>query len=367
MAAEMAEQPGVLRRLLARRAAVAAQVRALLPEHLAGVSLVARGSSDNAAIYARYVMEMAARRPAGLAAPSIHTLYRAPVDMTGYLAVGISQSGETPEIVTVLRRLREQGARTLALVNQEDSTLAGVADATLELGAGVERAVPATKTFTATLAALALVAAGLGEVPWAEPDLLALPDQVSGLLADPAPVQGVAAGIEGADRLLVTGRGLLLVAAMETALKIRETTGVLAEGISPADLRHGPIAAVGEGFPVLAFSGGETGDPADPDLVSTLRARGARVAVVGPVAAADCPLPAGVPPALLPVLAVIRGQQVAAALARRRGLDPDAPAGLSKVTLTRSRAQPGQATPGARWKLMPSACQRAACPARRRR
>jgi glucosamine--fructose-6-phosphate aminotransferase (isomerizing) len=334
MATEMAEQPQVLRRLVERRDEIAAQVQAVRPQPLAGITLVARGSSDNAAIYGRYVMEMAARRPAGLAAPSIHTLYRAPVEMAGYLAVGISQSGQTPEIVSVLRRMGEEGARTVALVNQQDSPLAGVADATVELGAGPERAVPATKTFTATLAALALVAAGLGSVPWSRGQLSELPDRVAALLADPAGADRVAEALDGADRLLASGRGLLLVAALETALKVRETSGVLAEGISPADLRHGPIAAVGAGFPVVAFTGGPGGDPEDPRLVETLRARGARVLVVGPAAGADSPLPPDVPPALLPILAVVRGQQVAAAIARRRRLDPDAPAGLSKVTLT---------------------------------
>jgi glucosamine--fructose-6-phosphate aminotransferase (isomerizing) len=334
MAAEMGEQPSVLRRLVERRADVAAQVRAARPQPLHGITLVARGSSDNAAIYGRYVLELAARRPAGLAAPSLHTIYAAAVDLTGYLGVGISQSGQTPEIVTVVRRMRERGARTVAIVNGAGSPLARVADAVVELGAGDERAVPATKTFTATLAALALVAGGLGEVPWEAGDLDALPAQVAALLSDPAPADRVAASLDGADRLVVTGRGLLLVAAAETALKIRETSAVLAEGISPADLSHGPIAAVGEGFPVLAF----IGDPPEPgaeEMVDTLRRRGARVRVLSPAAGADCPLPSGVPPALLPLLAVIRGQQIAAAVARRRDLDPDAPAGLSKVTLTR--------------------------------
>ncbi len=256
MAAEMGEQPGVLGRLVERQHEVAAEIRGVRPDRLDGITLVARGSSDNAAIYGRYILEMAARRPAGLTAPSIHTLYQAPVDLAGYVAVGISQSGRTPEIVTVLGRLRDQGARTVAIVNDRRTPLSEVAEVTIELGAGEERAVPATKSFTATLAALALVAAGLGEVSWREAELRALPAQVAALLDDPGCAHRVAADLDGADRLLATGRGLLLVAALETALKVRETSGILAEGISPADLRHGPIAAVGEGFPVLAFSPG---------------------------------------------------------------------------------------------------------------
>ena len=334
MAAEMAEQPAVLERLVARRAAVAGEVRAVIPRRLCGITLVARGSSDNAALYGRYILEMASRRPAGLSAPSIHTLYRSPVEMDGYLAVAISQSGRTPEIGTVLRRLREQGARTVAIVNSAGSPLGEEAEVTVRLDAGAEIAVPATKTFTATLLALSLIAAALGEVAWSDAEIAALPGQVARLLADPSPADRLAARIEEGDRVLVTGRGLLLVAALETALKIRETSGILAEGISPADLQHGPIAAIRSGSHVLSFRAEGAPDRDALELGESLRRRGARVHVIGPEADADCPLPAGVPAGLLPLLAVVRGQQLAAALALRRGLDPDAPAGLSKVTLT---------------------------------
>jgi glucosamine--fructose-6-phosphate aminotransferase (isomerizing) len=194
--------------------------------------------------------------------------------------------------------------------------------------------VPATKTFTATLLALGLIAPALGEVAWSDAEIAALPGQVAGLLSDPAPAERLAARMEDGGRVLVTGRGVLLAAALETALKIRETTGILAEGISPADLRHGPIAAVGPGFPVLSFLSGGAADPEASELIDTLRRRGALVQVIGSNPDADCSLPAGVPPGMLPLVAVVRGQQVAAALARLRGLDPDAPAGLSKVTLT---------------------------------
>ena len=335
MAAEMAEQPDVLRRLVERRGEVAAAVRRLVRGRLAGITLLARGSSDNAALYGRYILEMAARRPAGLTAPSIHTLYRAPVDLRGYLAVGISQSGRTPEIITALRRLGEQGARTVAVVNVPGSPLAGAADLAIELGAGEERAVPATKTVTASLLALAMVAEGLGKAPWGSSEPAAVADRVAELLDDPAPPARIAEELDGADRLIATGRGLMLAAAQETALKLRETSGILAEGISPADLRHGPIAVVGEGFPVIAFLGREAGEAGAAGLVGTLRRRGARVHSVGPAPGAACPLPGHLAPALLPILAVVRGQQLAAAVARRRSLDPDRPAGLSKVTLTR--------------------------------
>lgn len=334
MAAEMAQQPSVLSDLIARRAEVTARTQAALPERLCGVTLAARGSSDNAALYGRYLLEMAARRPAALSAPSIHTLYRAPVDMSGYLAIGISQSGETPEIITVLRRSREQGARTVALVNEPGTSLAEVAHASVELEAGVENAVPATKTFTATLAALALMAGAAGAVPWGDADLLALPAQVEGVLADTGWADQLAAELDGSDRLLAVGRGLFLVTALEAALKVRETTGILAEGISPADLRHGPIAAVTQGFPVVWFGSQRPGGPEADALRRALVERGARIYRIGPQPGSECSLPAEVPEALLPLLGSVRAQQLAAALAQRRHLDPDAPFGLSKVTLT---------------------------------
>jgi glucosamine--fructose-6-phosphate aminotransferase (isomerizing) len=335
MAAEMAQQPQTLRALLARRAEIVHAVREVIPHHLAGITLVARGSSDHAAIYGRYLLEMTARRPAALVAPSIHTLYDVAVDHRGYLAVAISQSGRTPEIVTVLSRLRAQGARTVAIVNGAGTPLAAVADVTIDLGVGPELAVPATKTFTGTLAALALVGEATGEVPWRWSDLAAMPDHIDALLSDAAPAAAVAAGLDGKDRLLTVGRGMLLAAALEVALKIRETSAIMAEGMSSADLRHGPIAAISAGFPVLAFtSEGPTGvDMAE--LVSELQIRGALVGRIGSTEGAELRLPRGVPEPLLPLLATVRGQQVAAATAARRHLDPDSPAGLNKVTMTR--------------------------------
>jgi glucosamine--fructose-6-phosphate aminotransferase (isomerizing) len=335
MAAEMADQPSVLERLIARRGAVSASVNALLPEHLCGTVLLARGSSDTAALYGRYLFEMASGRPVALASPSLHTLYRIPADHRGYLAVGISQSGRTPEVVSVLERMRATGARTVAIVNEMPSPLGDVADVVIDLSAGDEIAVPATKTFTATLLALALVAASMGPVPWNDDDLCALPAHVRRVLDDDARPGIVARGLDGADRVLTVARGPLLAAAAETALKIRETSAIFAEAFSAADLRHGPIAAVTPDVPVLAFS---TAGPAADDvaaLCTVLRDGGVSVSTIGTETGADLPLPRGVPEALQPIVAAVRGQQIAMAAALARHRDPDAPAGLTKVTLTR--------------------------------
>jgi glutamine---fructose-6-phosphate transaminase (isomerizing) len=274
MAAEMAEQPQVLRRLAARADEIVELVRGVAPGPLAGVAIVARGSSDHASVVGRYLLELATGRPLSLVAPSLHTLYEARVDYHGQLAIAVSQSGRTPEIVTTLRRLTDAGAAGLAITNDPDS-----------------------------------------------------------VLSDAEPARRVAATLADAPRLVVTARGLLYGAALEAALKLQETAGIAAHGFSAADLRHGPIAIVDEGFPVLALSaaGPARGDVAE--LVAMLRARGARVLTVSTDADADLPLPPVVEP-LAPIVAVVAAQQLAHELALARGHDPDAPVGLQKVTAT---------------------------------
>src|SRR4051795_2457819 len=237
MRAEMREQPDVLARLLSRRVAVAV-------ENVAGVIIVARGSSDHAAVYGRYLLELATRRPVALAAPSLYTRYGAITDVSGWLVVGVSQSGATPEIVDVVERLRATGGHAIAITNVADSPLAAAAEVVIDLGAGEERAVPATKTFTAQLGAFAVLAAALGDVPWSDGDLALVPGAVARVLAEPGPVGRLAERWAGAHELVVTARGWLYCAALETALKVREAALVSAQGFSVADLLHGPIAAV---------------------------------------------------------------------------------------------------------------------------
>jgi glutamine---fructose-6-phosphate transaminase (isomerizing) len=334
MQSEMAQQPERLAALIGRCDDIAETVAGLRPDPPAGTSIVARGSSDHAGVYGRYLIELASGRPAGLAAPSLHTLYQAQVDYSGYLAIAVSQSGKTPEIVTALERMQREGAAGLAITNDGASPLARAASATVALEVGEERAVPATKTVTATLAAFALVATGLGSPPFSRAELDRVPEWVAAVLDDPAPAERVAGALDGVTRLLTVGRGLLYGAALEAALKLKETTMLSAEGFSGADLRHGPIAIVEQGFPVLAFAAGGPAAADMADLVGDLRGRGADVYVASSDPGADLPLPAEVPEALAPILAVVRAQQVALALARARGLDPDAPTGLSKVTAT---------------------------------
>jgi glucosamine--fructose-6-phosphate aminotransferase (isomerizing) len=326
MAAEMAEQPEVLARVIARAPADTGAVRAVLPRPLAGIVFLARGSSDNAAVFGRYLAELRAGRPAGLAAPSLHTRYHATVDWSGYLMVALSQSGATPEIVSTCEAAQAGGAVVLGITNEPRSPLADAVDLLITTDAGPERAVPATKTVTAQLAVVATVTSALRAGPVPDGTLDGLPGAVAAVLGDPGPVRQLADRWRDLDRLVVAGRGLAYAAALETALKVKETTGILAEGISTADLLHGPIAAVYAGAPVLLVAGG---GPADIDLAELGALLDSRQAQ-----SASLPVPHGLPEAVHVIAAIVRGQQLAYELARARGADPDAPAHLSKVTAT---------------------------------
>jgi len=336
MTAELGEQPDVLGRLVARHEEDRERVRGVLSSigQLAGTVLLARGSSDNVAVYGRYLLEMATGRPAGLAAPSVHTRYRAEVDFSGYLVVALSQSGATPEIIQTAGRMRRAGAVVVGITNEPDSPLTQESDLTLLTAAGRERAVPATKTVTAQLLAMAAIAAARDPELVAPGVLRALPDAAAAVVDDPDPARELAGRWADATRLVVTGRGLAYAAALETALKIKESARVHAEGLSSADLLHGPIAAVSADLPVLLMAGGDRFATDDEALGDRLSASGIPCAVCGTGPGADLPLPAGTSEVTAPVLATIRGQQLALAASLLRGLDPDAPAGLSKVTAT---------------------------------
>jgi glucosamine--fructose-6-phosphate aminotransferase (isomerizing) len=333
MAAEMAEQPAVLGALAARFDEIAAAVSRALPGRPAGVAFLARGSSDNAALLGRYAVELATGLPTSLVAPSVLTAFgRQPQGFAGWLVVALSQSGETPEIVDLAGRYRAAGATVVAITNDPGSALAAAANVTVALEAGREIAVPATKTVTAQLLATLAVGAALGGER-VVPDLVRLPDRVAAVLADVAPVEQVAARLAGSRRLAVVARGLCYPAARETALKLQETTGMMAHAFSTADFRHGPIAVCGPDAPALLLTGGGPADADTRALAAELAQRAATVVSVGSAGVEDIGWPAG-DGATDCLLATVRGQQLALALCARLGVDPDSPAGLRKVTPT---------------------------------
>lgn len=337
MASEIAEQPDAARRTLEHLVPEQARLR----EAFAGrrrVLLVARGSSDNAAIYGRYLLEVSAGIPATLAAPSVATHYRARLDLSDSLVVSVSQSGATAEIVETQEWARACGARTVAVTNVAGSSLAEAADVALVTQAGPEVAVPATKTYLTQLVALAVLADALGARSSLAGDLERVPDVVAGLLD--ADVSAAAEALAGADGVVVSGRGLLLGTALETALKMEETCLRPVRGYSYADLRHGPISVVSEGL-LAVLVASASGPLAEPmaDLVRDLQGRGARVLGIGGTAdfAGLCDLHlAGpdLPETVEPIASIVPSQRMIEQMARRFGLDPDNPRGLHKVTQT---------------------------------
>jgi glucosamine--fructose-6-phosphate aminotransferase (isomerizing) len=339
--AEIREQPLTLARLVREgRDEAEALGQAVRERAPAFVMLAARGSSDNAARYAQYLFGLENRLSVALAAPSLFTHYATPPSLAGALVMGVSQSGQSPDVVEVLREGRRQGALTAALSNDPASPLVQAAEFRLTLRAGEEHAVAATKTYTAQLAGLAMVSAAIAarEDLWRE--LQELPARVEETIAQARGLEAAARLVAPASRLVVVGRGLNFATAFEVALKVKETSYLTAEPYSSADFLHGPIAMLDRDLPVLLVSSGAP-FPELRDLAARARAAGSPVLALsddaGLLAAADAALPlAGAAPDwLAPVTAVVLGQLFALALCQARGLDPDAPRGLRKVTLTR--------------------------------
>ena len=338
MRTEIMEQPAALRATidaLLPRAAEAGQ----LARGTRQVLFIARGTSDNAAVYGSYLIQVHAGRLATLASPSIATTYRSRVDLSGVLAVALSQSGRTDEIVETLTWAGDCGARTLAITNGAESPVAAAADLAFVTEAGAERAVPATKTFTTQLAALAVLALGLGA--GLDAGLLRrVPDAIEALLAGELDVEPVVAELADVQGVVVSGRGLAYSAALEIALKLKEACYLHAMGLSYADLLHGPIAVVDARTPaiVVAADAGPTLD-GTVDLARRVRDAGARAYAIGGgarlAAASTRALPGpALPEWLAPMGLVVPGQLLTEALARRLGHDPDRPRGLSKITQT---------------------------------
>jgi glucosamine--fructose-6-phosphate aminotransferase (isomerizing) len=334
MAAEMAEQPTVLTALADRFETITQEVRSLVGQRIAGVAFLARGSSDNAALLGRYAVELTCGLPTCLVAPSIATAYRrTPDGFRDWLLVALSQSGQTPEIIHLTQGFAAAGAEVIAITNDPESPLAQAAQLTIALGAGPERAVPATKTVTSQMLAVLAIATALAPSDHAALDVSRIPDAVSAILADTAPISRAAAALSGFDRLAVVGRGACYPAASETALKLQETTGIMAHGFSTADFRHGPVAVCGPASPAVLLAGTGPADPDTRDLRGELLRRGARVTLIGTGDGVDIAWPAlGDLGECL--LATVRGQQLAHATATALGIDPDRPTGLNKVTLT---------------------------------
>ena len=339
---EIASQPEVLDRLLARESGRIDRIAdRLRRDELRGIFVVARGSSDNAGVYGKYLFGARNRIVTALAAPSLFTLYDRPPDLRGFLVLAISQSGGSSDLRQVVAEAARQGARTLVITNRPQSPLAREAQQVIELHAGQERSVAATKTYTAELFALAMLSVALRESKRERQSLERLPASVERVLRDSDGIAEAAQRYRYAQHLAVLGRGFNYATAFELALKLKELAYVTAEPSSSADFRHGPIAVVQEGFPALLIApkGRTLADMRD--LAKTLLARKAELLTISNDAdllrQAQTPLrlPSRLPEWLSPLVAVVPGQLFARQLAAARGCPLDRPRGLAKVTSTR--------------------------------
>jgi glucosamine--fructose-6-phosphate aminotransferase (isomerizing) len=338
---EIMEQPEALRRLLKEERGTVERVAEAIRERAPRfIVMAARGTSDNAARYGQYLFGAANRMSVALATPSLFTLYEQSPRLDGALVLGISQSGQSPDIVAVLEEGRRQGALTLAVTNEPGSTLAGAAEHTLCLQAGREQSIAATKTYTASLMALAMLSATLAEDAGRFQALESVPDWLSSVLASGADTIRAAERYCYMQACVVLSRGYNYATAFEIALKLKELTYVLAEPYSSADFQHGPLALIEGGFPVLAAvpEGGMALELVG--LLRQLKERGADLVVISAqsealdLAQTPLRLPSGIPEWLSPLVAVVPGQLFALGLTLAKRFDPDHPRGLHKVTQT---------------------------------
>jgi glutamine---fructose-6-phosphate transaminase (isomerizing) len=340
---EVREQPQALLRLLEHEPEFDAVSRALADRAPSAVRLVGHGTSDAAATYGTYAFGLLPGLTALRDTISLTVYYGATFDLSDSVVIALSQSGRTPDVVEYVARTRKRGALTIALTNEPESELGRAAEATIPLSAGPERSVAASKTYLNQLAALALLAGGAaGRGQEVAEGLRA----VAELLADAIgplerAVSAPAVAFAYVGRMYVIGRGLEFATAREVALKLTETCRVAAEPLTATDLAHGPVAALDSLFPVWAIASHDESLPAVKEGVARVRAAGATVVASGTAAGEiegasyRLPVPDPPNPVLSPLLSVVPGQLFAAALARAKGLDPDHPEGLTKVTLAR--------------------------------
>ncbi len=342
MLEEIRQQPTALERTLAAESKRVERFRQLVAQKRPRlVVLAARGTSDNAAQFGRYLLEITTGIPVSLAAPSIHTLYEAPMDYRGALVVGISQSGESTDTNRVLERARELGALTLAITNEKESTMARIAERVAFVHAGKEKSVAATKTYTGQMLIFYLLAYALGAKIRLD-ELRRLPEWVDGTLKLEGEITSLSERYRFMNRAVVVARGLNYSNAFEFALKLMETCYVVAERFSSADFQHGPMALVERSLPLFLFAPPDVTWPAVRGVLEKVRELKAEAVVIADPGNRDAlsmatraiRLPRKYGECFTPIPYIIPAQIFAACLAGQKGLDPDKPRALSKVTQT---------------------------------
>ena len=340
---EIFDQPVCLESLLRSQRQTIEEIASTLRQSPIQYAFVAaRGTSDNAARYAQYLWGAANHLPLALAAPSLFTYYQQPPQLNGALVVGISQSGQSPDIVRVVAEARHQGCPTLAITNATASPLADAAGLVIDIHAGQENAVAASKTYTAELMAIAMLSAALQGSPQAWEELQAVPGWVAQALALDESIAQMAQRYRYMDHCVVLGRGYNYATAFEWSLKLKELTYVVAEPYSSADFRHGPIAMIGEGFPVMAVVPQGQVFPTLYELLRNLRhEQDAELVVISDqpealaLAQSPIPLPPGIPEWLSPIVSIVPAQLFAYHLTQVKGYDTETPRSIRKITRTR--------------------------------
>jgi len=338
---EIHEQPGVIQQLLNSESDHVVRLAGELTDRYQYVVIVARGSSDNAARYAQYLFGAYNRLQVALATPSLFTLYRTPPQLNGALVVAVSQSGKSPDIIEVVTEGKRQGCPTLAITNAPNSPLALASEYHLYIHAGLEKAVAASKSYTASLGALALLSTALNADTDRLAQLQVVPGFIEQTLLGLIDVVGRVERYRYMTHCAVIGRGFNYSTAFEVALKVKEMTRTVTEPYSSADFRHGPVAMVRDGFPMILVAPRGAAFDDVSSLARDASSLGAELLVISDdqellsMAHLAMPLPGGLPEWLTPLIAVLPGQLFAMALAEAKGLDPDSPVGLRKVTETK--------------------------------
>ncbi|HBN09950.1 MAG TPA: glucosamine--fructose-6-phosphate aminotransferase [Cyanobacteria bacterium UBA8530] len=338
MLGEIHEQPRCLSRLLEREFPRVLGMGGKRPRL---IMLAARGTSDNAAHYAKYLFECQNGIPTALAAPSVLGIYEARLDLKDVLIIGISQSGQAADVIAFLEKGEKMGARTLAITNEVDSPLARIAMETIPCHAGREEAVAATKTYTSTLLALLMLSAAFDRDQSLISSIERLPDRIVECLSHEEGIRRKVERFRYLEQCVVLGRGFNLCTALELSLKLRETCYIQAQPFAAPDFLHGPIAVVERGYPVLAIAAEGAVLSSLLEVIGQVKKRGAEAVVftnsaeIASQGDHSISFGAGLPEVLSPFPAIVAGQVFAQALALIRGIDPDSPRGLCKVTVTR--------------------------------
>ena len=337
---EILEQPAVVRQLIAEELPNIQKITKTLKEKFKYIVIAARGTSDNAARYAQYVLGAFNHIQVALATPSLFTIYNSPPDLSDALVVGISQSGQSPDIVAVLEEARKQNRPTLCITNEDKSPLAEAAEFLFPLHTGKEKAVAATKTYTASLAAIALFSSCLTNDDTRLDEIRHMSEKLDKVLEDALSIVKNTERYRYIDHCVVLGRGFNYSTAFEVALKVKELTRVVTVPYSSADFKHGPIATIQKGFPVIVISSsGRMGDHIDEFTVKVM-AMGAELIVISDQdsllekSRLGFRMAAGIPEWLSPIANVLPGQLFARQLALEKGLNIDRPEGITKVTET---------------------------------